>query len=213
MVSSSDGTRLLASEYDTVDTNLVQSVNGGQSWASLSGPGKRQWTSLASSADGSRLAATWGGGMALSKDGGGTWSYKTSSNWWPGLAISADGNLLAYIDNGALYTSSNFGATATQRSIAAGVYPNGLAACGNALLIAYDYDGYIYTSNDWGASFVRRDAAGQRRWWDAACSADGMRIVAAEAGAPSGSGKGFIYTSSDGGQTWDPPLPPSPPPR
>ena len=70
----------------------------GTKWAKHDAAGDRKWSALASSADGSNLAAAaWGGTIHTSRDGGATWTEQPKSEVrnWVSIASSADGSKLA----------------------------------------------------------------------------------------------------------------------
>src|ERR1041385_3878238 len=95
---------------------LIQVHASAQTWTKTTAS-SNYWSSIACSADGSKLvAATSGAGahsMYTSTNAGLTW---TSNNFvglsWNGVASSADGKKLAAVSaNGAAYTSTNSGLT------------------------------------------------------------------------------------------------------
>jgi photosystem II stability/assembly factor-like uncharacterized protein len=73
------------------------------------------WESIASSSDGSKLAAVnYGGGIYTSANGGSTWILTSAPNNlnWKSIASSSDGSKLAAgVDGGGIYTSANGGST------------------------------------------------------------------------------------------------------
>jgi hypothetical protein len=81
--------------------------------------GSKNWISVASSADGSKLvAAIYGGGIYTSANAGSTWQLISAptANWYA-VASSADGvKLAAAVNGGGIYFSSNSGATWTQQT-------------------------------------------------------------------------------------------------
>lgn len=109
--SSADGTKLAAAgPYLVTDNRLILvSTNSGNSWTSNNlafGP-----SSLAFSADGSKLFASTSSTIYLSTDQGNTWT----SNGVPAscrfIVVSADGTTLAAATSAGVYTSSDSGAT------------------------------------------------------------------------------------------------------
>jgi len=79
-----------------------------QTWTQTSAP-INNWNSVASSADGSKLAAAVnGGGIWSSADSGNTWTQTSApTNVWTSVSSSADGRKLAATFNGGIYTSSD----------------------------------------------------------------------------------------------------------
>lgn len=66
----------------------------------------RQWNKIASSADGTKLAATvYGGQIYLSTDSGESWTASESVRNWGSVTSSADGmKLMAAVPGGQIYT-------------------------------------------------------------------------------------------------------------
>lgn len=124
---------------------------------------------------------------------------ETGPQKWTAIASSADGmHLAAAVQNGDIWTSSDFGATWTDRkgpgarewiSIASSADGTRLAAA------VFGGRGHIWTSNDSGATWIKRASAGVRNWVSIAISSNGTHLAAAVFG-------GNIYTSSDSGSSW-----------
>ena len=93
---SADGTKVAATDFDT--NGIYTSTDSGVTWTHTSAPGL-SWNSIASSRDGTRLAATaYGSGIWTSVDSGLTWAEQASApvtNGWYFIASSADGSKLA----------------------------------------------------------------------------------------------------------------------
>src|SRR5206468_1194307 len=146
----------------------------GITWTQTSAP-SNSWSSVASSADGSKLAAvTRPGPIYTSTDSGATWTQtSTPSNWWSSVASSADGTKLVAAGQSFDFNTGE---------------PIG---------------GPIYTSPDSGATWTQTSAPDQP-WASVASSVDGSKLVAAVASVPySNPGfTGFIYFSMDSGKTW-----------
>lgn len=110
---SADGTRISASINSTpqpASTNwggmLYTEANSG-AFATTNFTTVSNWTSIASSADGSRLVAVSSGGVIYtSVDAGATWGSAHAPNApWSGVASSADGcKLVAVANSGGIYT-------------------------------------------------------------------------------------------------------------
>jgi hypothetical protein len=156
------------------------------------------WTALAVTADGSKIAAaSFIGDFYTSADGGATWLDVASPDQehWPVLAGSADGgNLVAAFYGGAIYISANWGGS-WQPSSAPVDHWNCLASSADGTkLVAGASPGLLYTSHDAGATFTSR--LPQNNGYQAiAGSADGSNLVALVYG-------GKIYRSTDLGETW-----------
>ncbi len=167
-----------------------------QSWVATSAP-VQSWTSLAASADGTRLAAVvHDGGIYLSTNSGSAW-FGTSApaQSWISTASSADGsNLVAAANGGGIFASTNSGQNWFQTSAPSNTW-FAVASSGDGTALAAVVDqGGIFTSADSGLNWQQTSASTQQ-WSSVASSLDGtVLIAAAEPGA--------IYTSTNSGATW-----------
>jgi hypothetical protein len=253
VASSADGTKLVAAGYPGYPWNfdpwtsgaswaqtkisvssamawLYVSSDSGATWTRTSAP-SNYWISVASSADGTKLAAVAAdqqqgvpgsqtsytyGTIYFSADSGNTWSKTaTPSISWEAessVAISADGAQLvasAYFGAARIYTSTDSGATWLWRS--ALTLPSTVlsaiacSADGSRIVAAVatgsEQGGPIYRSPDAGATWARTGAPG-KVWSSVATSADGNKLVATVGYGYTTSGP--IYTSADAGITWRP---------
>ena len=204
-VTASDGS--LSSAIATVTMTLA-AVNDAPSFALPVGStdpsgliwtareSSRTWYAMASSADGTKLAAADSGGLIYtSTDSGVTWTARTGSGSraWENLASSADGTkLAATVFNGQIYTSTDSGVTWTARESSRKWH--GIAASSDgSKLVATAETGFIYTSTDSGTNWTARESS--RTWYPIASSTDGTKLVAGEGG-------GQLYTSTDSGVSW-----------
>lgn len=199
--SSPDGTRLAAVGTGS-ESYILTSIDAGVTWTIRTSAGRRNWSSIAISADGLSLAATVGNGgyIYTSIDGGVTWTERSGagSRYWYSITSSSDGaRLSAAAGSGYIYTSTDGGVTWTERTGAGGIFAriSTTSSADGLRLAAGIYGGYIYTSSDFGTSWTKRTNAGLRNWYSIDSSADGSRIVAAVV-------SGYIYTSVDGGVSW-----------
>ncbi|HXR04102.1 MAG TPA: hypothetical protein VN836_05275 [Verrucomicrobiae bacterium] len=189
------------------------------------------WFGIASSADGTRLAAVASvNGISTSIDSGGTWTANSGlpAAQFHSIASSADGSRLVaavlggfiYTNSGTSWASTGFG-TANWTSVAS-------SADGTRLFAAAS-GGAVYSSTNSGTTWAA--ITGSANWISVACSADGSKAVAAISGgtiaASGGStappanwisvtssadgnklaaavGGGGIYTSSNAGASWTP---------
>jgi hypothetical protein len=188
--------------------NTGQSVLGnflsyGTTWTQ-SGALAENWTSIASSSDGSKLAATANGGnIYVSADSGKTWNGTTpggiSNPKWIAIASSADGSRLVALNyGGSLYTSTNSGSTWTANTVTGVTSTNWYCAASSAdgnTLVAAVYGGNIYTNS--GTTWNAVGGTSGLNWISIASSADGSKLVAAV-------NSGSIYISSNSGKTWTP---------
>lgn len=103
---------------DSWNGGIYTSTNSGFEWTQTSA-GNRYWTAIASSADGTKLAAAWmGDGIYRSTDSGASWTQTSAprANWYR-IASSADGTKLAAGTwAGGIYISTDSGLMWTQTS-------------------------------------------------------------------------------------------------
>jgi photosystem II stability/assembly factor-like uncharacterized protein len=154
----------------------------------------RNWNGIASSSDGTKLAAVVRGGQIYtSTDSGVTWTARASSQNWYSIASSSDGTKLVAVDyGGKIYTSTDSGVTWTPRASNQNWWTIASSSDGTKL-VAVVYNGQIYTSTDSGVTWTAR--ATSQYWTCIASSSNGTKLAAV--GWPS-----QIYTSSDSGATW-----------
>lgn len=182
-------------------------ATGTMGWTALTNAGSRYWSALASSADGTKVAAAvLGGYIYTSTDSGGTWTQRTGagSRGWISIASSSDGTKLvaATYNNSYIYTSSDSGSNWTERtsagddrwaSVASSADGTKLVAVSTA-----DGTGSIVTSTDSGVTWSAvQNMTGD--WRGVASSADGVKLVVVDNAQGDG---GRIYRSTDSGVTW-----------
>ena len=184
--------------------DLYTSADSGGSWAITTAPSS-SWASLASSADGTRLAAAPGPGVPIhvSGDSGATWAPAgaLAANW-SGVATSADGSKLVAVawpspvylsrDAGATWVAANGPPTNRWSSVTCSADGGVIVA-----LSGVPYSATFWLSKDWGSTWVQGSFvnAGPESWCSVACSADGSIIAVGLVG-------GTCYTSADGGANW-----------
>ena len=105
--------------------------------------------------------------------------------------------MVAVVENGTIYTSTDAGATWTERANSGVRKWSAVAssADGNKL-VATATGGRIYISTDAGATWTERAADGLHNWTAVTISDDGQKLSATAGGG------GYIYSSNDGGVTW-----------
>ncbi len=153
----------------------------GSVWTEREVPGAMgpsYWSSITSSADGTRLAAVGDYGcIYTSTDSGANWTERTSagSRIWLSITSSADGTKLTAGDLfGYIYTSTDSGASWTERTSAGRNTGHSITSSADGTkLAAVDSFGYIYTSTDSGSSWTENTSAGERNWRSITSSADG----------------------------------------
>lgn len=199
---SADAKKLVVAASSTSAGGLYTSADGGLTWAQRDQA--RMWTGVASSADGSKLAAVVSAGyLYTSTDSGATWTQRDASRSWKAVASSADGSkLVASVLGGYLYTSTDSGATWTQRDASRNWRQVTSSADGTRL--AAIGDGLIHVSTDSGVTWQARGPL--LPWASIASSSDGMKLVAGSNGGSTAGSEEKVYVSSDGGQTWTPQL-------
>ena len=155
------------------------------------------WNSIASSSDGTKLAATvLGGNIFTSTNSGANWTSRASSKNWYGITSSADGTkLAAVVYNGNIWTSSNSGVNWTSRASTKNWWDITSSADGMKLA-AVVKGGNIWTSSNSGATWTEDTSVGAtKNWYGITSSADGTKLAAVVSG-------GNIWTSNNSGATW-----------
>jgi len=179
---SADGTTLAgAAEYSG---QIYTSTNSGASWNTNNAPGA-EWSSLAASADGSKLVAVQagnGGGIYSSTNSGMTWLPTSAPiHWWTSVASSTDGTkLIAAVNNGGIYTSADSGASWLSNTVPTMNWTSVASSADGTKLVAAA-NGSIYTSFDSGISWDS-NIVPHNSWTSVASSADGNKLVAVAAG-------------------------------
>jgi hypothetical protein len=216
VASSADGTKLVAAVGYTIYTAsqpgaIYTSTDSGVTWTPhTSSPlsSSLDWSSVASSADGSKLVAAvrdgTGQGIYISSNSGGSWSSVSGSSGylWTCVASSSDGSKLVAAETSAdqIYTSTNYGANWTSHGISGS--PSWTAAASSAdgsRLITTTASGAVYVSTDSGATWVKENSNTSSQLTSVTSSSDGSRLATTGGGASS---SGNIFASSDSGSTW-----------
>ena len=188
IASSADGSVLYAGENSGT---VGISTDFGSSWVFQSVTSFNNVTGLACSADGTKVyAAGTSGFIFYSPDSGVDWFQRNQSGNWSGLACSSDGSKVVAGSSGNVFTSSNFGANWTQRSIQARYVT--CSSDGNRIIAAQP-NGPVNISSDFGATWTQ--SLSGLNWSSVASSADGTRLVVTV-------NNGVIYTSTDSGNSW-----------
>ncbi len=156
----------------------------------------RNWYSVASSADGSKLVAVVKGGrIYTSTDSGVRWTPRDSDRNWHTVTSSADGTKLAAVVNGGqVYTSTDSGVSWTARETDRPWFAIASSADGGKLAATVVGD-HILTSTNSGLTWTTRD--NNRNWRSIASSTDGNKLIALDS-------NNLIYTSTDSGVNWTP---------
>jgi hypothetical protein len=181
-----------------------------QTWIQSSAP-ITNWSAVASSADGRKLAAAaFGGGVYVSTDSGSTWGQTGASvTNWQALAASADGHrLVGAVNRGCIYTSPDAGSTwSIANTWSTNWYAAASSGDGTTLIVAAggpavpfggQFIGPVFLSHDSGTSWTNTDLP-SLSWSSVACSTDGTKLMAAPF---SGNGGRELFFSIDAGAHW-----------
>jgi hypothetical protein len=200
-------------------------AEGGYTWTKQNDIGQANWKAVASSADGSRLAAldfyedVNSRYVYTSSDYGVTWVQNAASavngvwSTWASIDSSADGSHLIAstadsMMGGSIYTSEDYGVTWTYQPGAGNhvFYSVTSSADGSKLAAAAGQNNFIYTSTDYGVAWTARLDDTDRHWSSITSSADGTKLAAVNRSTKIGQGNytngDHIYTSTDSGVTW-----------
>ena len=237
---SADGTKWVAAAelnwvYDgnghghfVSDGAIDRSPDSGATWIRTTAP-TNYWTSVASSADGTKLVAgsanpvLGDGRIYSSSDSGATWTAtEMPRGYWTAVASSADGyrvaagvtsndpsmllcTLLCIRPYSGLWRLADAPVNSWE-SVASSADGTKLVAVAVPYWDGDKYgNGGIYRSLDSGDTWIRTGLPSSN-WFSVACSADGTKLVAVSSsfGPINGRGDGWIYTSPDSGTTWTP---------
>ena len=204
VASSASGVKMVAvvryrfGDYENyVGAPIYTSTNWGVTWEQTSAP-SNFWSAVASSADGTILAATASGdGIYISTNSGATWAETTAPTGnWSAIASSADGvNLIAALAGDEIYHSADSGQTWTPVGLPAEKNWSAVASSADGMkLVAAIYGERIYVSTNAGTNWAKTPAP-WAAWSAVASSADGAKLVA----GINGDG---IYTSTNSGDAW-----------
>jgi hypothetical protein len=186
-IAQNDGQSILLCSAVAMNVGVTWTAHGAST----------NWHSVASSADGTRMVTTLGGGGQIytSADSGMTWTPHGPSTNWSSVASSADGSkLVAVVFGGQIYTSTDSGATWSAHGASTNWECVASSADGSKL-VAGVFGGQLYTSTDSGATWSPH--APSLTWITIASSADGTRFAAVAYGD-------HVYTSADTGTNWTP---------
>lgn len=193
--AGANGWRLAQNAGQSVLGNFLSYGYWNQSSASA-----ENYTCIASSYDGTKMAATFGvpgtEGIFLSKNSGQTWanSSASASFSWDAVASSSDGTILIGGPSGQpLYTSTNSGSTWTPSSSVSATWTGVASSASGNNFVAVGSSG-IYTNlgSTWAQSFSVSSA---NNWTAVAASPNFTNLIAADSGTG-------IYTSTNGAKSW-----------
>jgi uncharacterized repeat protein (TIGR02543 family) len=215
LATSADGSKLYAGVDD--GGSLYRSTDFGVTWSVIADTSGKNWFSIASNIDGTKVAAVdRGGHIWTSTDSGSTWTQRSvgAVRNWESIASSSDGSKLVAVasngdSNGFIYTSSNSGVSWSSNLAPAGTNKfTGVASSNDGTyLAATTWANGIYTSSNSGQTWTARTLpvpnSGSTTYLQAvASSGDGSRLVTGSRTLAGGSNGGVIFTSADYGVTW-----------
>lgn len=180
---------------------LAPSLVSAQTWT-LTGAPTKNWTAVASSADGSKLVTVAGsGGIYSSTNYGATWISNTAPNLnWLSVASSADGNRLVAVPfNTTPYTSTNLSTVWGDNNVLANDWHWVASSADGSRLIGAGNAGRLAISTNAGSSWIALTNAPTALWGGVASSADGSKLVAMIADTTSSGG---FFTSTNFGTAW-----------
>ena len=132
--------------------STAQAQGTGVTWTPRWSPA--QWSSIACSADGTKVYAVSPGDISASTDSGVTWAYRNNSQNWHYVTCSADGTKLAAScgDYTPVFKSTDSGTNFTEHSDS--LYTgDSLASSADGTKLVVAAPGYdIFTSTDSGAT-------------------------------------------------------------
>jgi hypothetical protein len=174
VAASADGTKLFAGAsklggpfWSAIAGPIYRSPDSGATWIPTASP-DAVWTSIAASADGTKLAAAGSGSVYNSVDSGANWI----SNNVPGpgmlsVASSADGKKLVAAGGGGIYTSTNSGAGWTASGASLTNWTSVASSADGNNLVAVIGGGGIFHAQTTPASaldMVRSDTSAAISW-------------------------------------------------
>jgi hypothetical protein len=173
----------------------------GQTWTQTSAPTNADWSSIASSADGTKLAAAAGlsyggdGLIYISTNSGVDWMQTSApSNSWTAIASSADGTkLVAAANQDSIYLSTNSGFDWAATSAPTNDWTTIASSADGTKFVAAANGDLIYFSTNSGADWMSANAP-VAIWESVACSADGTKAIAANGSQ--------VWISENSGTMW-----------
>jgi photosystem II stability/assembly factor-like uncharacterized protein len=169
-----------------------------QGWTQTTAP-TNNWTGIASSAEGTKLAAiSSGGGIYTSPDSGNTWTLATNaplSAQWVSVSSSADGAKLIAAEGGLIYTSADSGLTWATNNVPSVLWTSvASSGDGRVLVAGAPFAQAPYVSTNFGSKWSSAPLPANDKNY-ATVSADGKRLTAVLQ-------VGRIYTSTNFGTAW-----------
>jgi uncharacterized repeat protein (TIGR02543 family) len=205
---SSDGSKMYGVVNATTGTRgIYKSTDHGATWSQVGGTTGRTYYGVASSSDGTTIAAIvsgTNGGIYVSTDSGTTWTMllSTSTGSWRGIAISGDGNTITgaiqagTYPNCGIWVSTNKGTSWSQTDTGTVSY-RCLAMSSDGSKVGVGIKGttggYVSFSLNYGANWYQRTYTGMLVWTGIAASSDGSKFYVCNSSGGSG-GSIWLYT-------------------
>ena len=241
VAASADGRTLFAVQYGaaTIDNSykgiIVRSTDAGETWTELPGPregsetenpaGYLPWFSIATSADGTKLALvdqhysviqelrdrgdSGLGVLWTSSDSGKTWSGQAAMGTkkrWSAVAVSGNGNVIVgLIYRGDNWVSRNSGKNWLKGGNGGIEWRAVTSSLDGSRVVAVPVTGEGFASSDFGENWS--PIGESRKWNSIAASTDGTRLAAAVSVKDPANPfveTGAIITSANSGEAWVP---------
>ena len=159
--TSADGNRIIAAEYVIPQSSIWTSNDAGKTWINRENAGKRNWNSVSSSLDGSKLVAVDAGGhLYTSDDFGANWKANTAvgEKIWFSVRLSSDGQtIVACAENSHIVLSKDFGISWTTVNTLIDKNWNSVTISGDGTKVFAlgDYGSGLYFSQDSGNTWQK----------------------------------------------------------
>jgi hypothetical protein len=231
LASDTTGTNLAAlssiiynGTFAYVASPASSSDNGVPGWVNTKPPTSYSspFTSIASNSTGQNLVAVGSGTVyTLNLNNNNlTWSTQLSvGGEFSSVASDSSGqNLIVVSSGGSVYTSSNGGSSSSWTQVSTSALPQynwtsvASDSTGQNLIVVSGNGGYVYTSSKGGSSWtqVSTSALPQYYWTSVASDSTGQNLIICGNYTSSASSTSYyIYTSNDGGSSWNNTNPPN----